>query len=346
MAAPRCLKNEELNSALKSLAERGPEGEIFKKYNDHFKANFHRSFLPNLITVISCFGPMEAQRKIYSHTTPAMLVTWILWSFRIQIINEELLEYSLENPLHVKIKGGGHPVLKSCLVEETEYVATSALKNLHSAIFESAFPLFVDFLSCLFQSASEKESPFPFTAHLKNNATSPAVTLNITHFVSLRHFFVRSYNLFGIDYIESPEILEFLAGKVEEIMENPVRLAKHLIKSQEETEHVKKEERISKKKVPRSESFLSGKPSMGQKPGKIEEMSSKDSFDTQCRKETLTVPLHLKEVTQECCPVYRYHDLKDIYQEVTKKLFAVAFDDVDCKPQAMDPLEMFILESL
>ena len=45
----------------------------------------------------------------------------------------------------------------------------------------------------------------------------------------LRHFFVRSYNLFGVDYIESPKILESLAGKVKQIMKYPMQFAKGLI---------------------------------------------------------------------------------------------------------------------
>ena len=52
------------------------------------------------------------------------------------MIDDELIEYCFpSNPLHVKIRGTGHPVLQSCLAENTEYVATSALKNCHPAIF-------------------------------------------------------------------------------------------------------------------------------------------------------------------------------------------------------------------
>ena len=52
------------------------------------------------------------------------------------MIDDELIEYCFpSNPLHVKIRGTGHPVLQSCLVENTKYVATSALKNCHPAIF-------------------------------------------------------------------------------------------------------------------------------------------------------------------------------------------------------------------
>lgn len=52
------------------------------------------------------------------------------------MIDDELIEYCFpSNPLHVRIRGTGHPVLRSCLTENTEYVATSALKNFHPAIF-------------------------------------------------------------------------------------------------------------------------------------------------------------------------------------------------------------------
>ncbi len=62
----------------------------------------------------------------------------------------------------------------------------------------------------------------------------------------------------------------------------------------------------------------------------------------------VTVPFLPKEATQEFCPVYRYHDLHNIYQEVTKKLVDVAFYAMpkDCKLQAMDPLERSVLEDL
>ena len=54
------------------------------------------------------------------------------------LIDDEQIEYCFpSNPLHVRIRGTGHPVLQSCLAENAEYVATSALKNFHPAIFGS-----------------------------------------------------------------------------------------------------------------------------------------------------------------------------------------------------------------
>ncbi len=162
----------------------------------------------------------------------------------------------------------------------------------------------------------------------------------------LCHFFVRSYNLFGEDYIENPQILECLARKVQEIMENPVRFAKQLIQSQVETKDVKQEECVCMKNMERRESCLSEKPASGQRHAYIKEITSKGSCDTQCTKGKVTVPLQPTDATEECCPVYRYHDLHDVYQEVTKKLVDVAFDDTDCKLQALDPLERSLVEDL
>ena len=60
------------------------------------------------------------------------------------LIHDELIEYLPDNPLHVRIKGIDHPVLQSCLVGDTEYVATSALKNFHPALYRSSSVNFAD----------------------------------------------------------------------------------------------------------------------------------------------------------------------------------------------------------
>ena len=52
------------------------------------------------------------------------------------MIDDEQIEYCFpSNPLHVRIRGTGHPVLQSCLAGNTDYVTTSAIKNFHPAIF-------------------------------------------------------------------------------------------------------------------------------------------------------------------------------------------------------------------
>ena len=98
------------------------------------------------------------------------------------IISEDLLEYSPVNPLHVRIKGSDHPVLQSCLVEGTEYVATSAIKKFHPQIYGNVLPGYVDLMTRVFHAMPRgKLSPIPeVTTHLKNKAASPAVTFNFS----------------------------------------------------------------------------------------------------------------------------------------------------------------------
>ena len=101
-------------------------------------------------------------------------------------IHEELIEYLPENPMHVRIIGADHPVLKSCLVEDTEYVATSVLKTFHPAIygrsvsnvlniiiFATAWPLMV-------MMTPELSSLLESTYQLKNKEASPALTFSFS----------------------------------------------------------------------------------------------------------------------------------------------------------------------
>ena len=89
------------------------------------------------------------------------------------MIDDELIEYFPSNPLYVRIRGTGHPVLQSCLAENTEYVATSALKNFHPAIFG---PVSI---------TNNADDVFPSTfvpmpglsLSVKNSMTSPAIKI-------------------------------------------------------------------------------------------------------------------------------------------------------------------------
>ena len=147
----------------------------------------------------------------------------------------------------------------------------------------------------------------------------------------LRHFFVRSYNLFGVDYIEDPEILEFLAGKVEQIMRNPIRFSKQLIQQQGDSSQVKMEKVVSEKNVLGSEAALSTNPTTDQRHGEIKEVLSNSNFDERQREEKATVPLLPKEATQGSSPTagHGYHGLNDILLEVTNKLTGTAFNNTE-----------------
>ncbi|XP_073227753.1 uncharacterized protein [Porites lutea] len=99
------------------------------------------------------------------------------------MIHEEFIEYLPENPMHVRIKGADHPVLKSCLVEDKEYVATSALKKFHPAIYGRSAPYIVDITTRAHQQimlTPERSSLLQSTSYLKDKEASPAITVNFT----------------------------------------------------------------------------------------------------------------------------------------------------------------------
>ncbi len=164
----------------------------------------------------------------------------------------------------------------------------------------------------------------------------------------LRHFFVRSYNLFGEDYIENTELLQGLAAKVKQIMDDPMQFSIQLIQNQEETKQVKKEECVSKENFPRTHSTRTGKPAPSEEHLITEEVPFECINDTHYRNEKVTDPVLPTEATQESCQgaSYRYHDLQDIYQEVTKQLVDMAFHDTDCTLRAMDPRGRSLVEDL
>lgn len=181
-----------LNFILKSLAERGKDGEIFKEYNEHFTSDFtlprqlfsesNNGEIDHDHSMLRAYGSSAEDLQFYDPCDAGDIDLMVFPLSDNLMIYEERLEYSLENPLHVRIKGSDHPLLQSCLVENTEYVATSALKNFSSAIFGSSVPFLVDFVSGISQLTSEDGFPFRLTAHLKKkNANSPAITLCMSH---------------------------------------------------------------------------------------------------------------------------------------------------------------------
>ena len=177
---------EELNVVFKSLGERGEEAQIKKEYNDYVVvyvlqqlSEFLSKKTANRI-MARPYGSAVEDLKCLAPDDYGDVDIMIFPASDNLMISEELLEYSLENPLHVKIKGRDHPVLQSCLVEDTEYVPTSALKGFHPAIYGSSSPYLADFVSRIFQLLSREDVSrlVQCTTQLKNSTTSPAITLN------------------------------------------------------------------------------------------------------------------------------------------------------------------------
>ena len=143
----------------------------------------------------------------------------------------------------------------------------------------------------------------------------------------LPHFFVSSYNLFGVEYIEDPKILESLAKKVEEIMESPLEISKTLIRQYQED--VKPVEEHDGEETDKTRS------------GGHDENQSKE--------ETSTTPLRQTVTTTQgtsATPSYGYHELEAMCLEVSKELIDKALNDADCDLVTLDAVERSLVEDL
>ncbi|KAL9960430.1 hypothetical protein ACROYT_G033885 [Oculina patagonica] len=180
--------SDELNSILKTLAGRDKEAEIYKKYNDFFTG----SLLPQLSSTSNksevdgdyvkmwAYGSAAEDLQSFDHCDAGDMDFMIFPNLDEMIIREEMLEYSLENPLHVTIKGGDNLVLQSCLVENSEYVATSALKNFHPAIFGSKAPTYTLISLLSFFARWRNEEGFHLVVKPPKNNSKPECDFRIS----------------------------------------------------------------------------------------------------------------------------------------------------------------------
>ena len=127
----------------------------------------------------------------------------------------------------------------------------------------------------------------------------------------LPHYFVQSYNLFDIDYIQDPAILESLTERVEQIMENPVKFAQELIL-------VTQGERSS--------------------PVQEQEQEQINSPSNQLQSELMLFSSLKKENTELV-------GQRKVYFDAIKDLFEVVNND-DCILENLDPTERTVVEDL
>ena len=190
MASTEGLKTKDLNFIFKALAQNGKEGQLLKEYSEkqtrYFLQllSFHVNKTENRV-ILQAYGSAAEDLKCYECHDLGDMDIMIFPNSDNLTIHEELLEYSVGNPLHVRIKGCDHPVLQSCLVEETVYVATSTLKNFHPAIFGSEATWIVDVITRVYQSFLREEFSPIVTGELSNHCRSPAITFNLSRALAI-----------------------------------------------------------------------------------------------------------------------------------------------------------------
>ena len=181
--------SQELNFVFRSLAEQGKEAKKWKEHTE-IVLFYILEQLTELLEkhsenniVFQPYGSAAEDLKCIQPDDVGDVDIVIFPKSDNLMIHDGLIEYLLENPMHVRIKGADHPVLQSCLVEDTEYVATSALKNFHQAIYGSSAPYIADTITRAYQQISTQKElssllQSTYISCLKNNATGPAITTN------------------------------------------------------------------------------------------------------------------------------------------------------------------------
>ena len=188
MAAARQHVDEgDLNFVFKRLGERGKEAELMKKINEHVNGptsellTEHFMELTENQVIIRHYGSAAEDLKCLSPDDYGDTDIMVFPSSEVFLIHEEMVDHPLESPLHVRIRASDHPVLQSCLVEGTEYLATSALKNFHPAIYGNKVSKLFDCLTNYAIRAFSKDDPkqcLPIVASWKNEKTSPAFSVH------------------------------------------------------------------------------------------------------------------------------------------------------------------------
>ena len=176
---------EEMNLVFKCLGERGREAQLVKEHDEKFL-----SFLLGKLTeastkftekklVVRPYGSAAEDLKCLSPENYGDIDIMVFPTTDSLIIHEDMLEYLPENPLYVRIRASDHSVFQSCLVEGTEYLATSALKNFDPAIYGSKSSEWFDYLKYSLSIVSDDRSPsLQFVCSWKNKEVGPAFTID------------------------------------------------------------------------------------------------------------------------------------------------------------------------
>jgi len=168
-------KTQDLNFVIKALGE---QGKIIQRMKEKHMSSFQlliQSLLCGFGVTTQLYGSAAENLQCREIDNFGDVDAMIFPNSDNLMIHDKMIEYLPEHPIHVRIKGLDHPVLQSLLVEGTEYVATSAVKNFHHAIY-GLYGIVYSFV--LNPNVFPSFAPLP-TAFKQNNKTGPAVTYHV-----------------------------------------------------------------------------------------------------------------------------------------------------------------------
>ena len=174
--------NEELNRIILLLGKRGKESLRWENHEGNF---WNIMFNPSLeiwnnisgtCLILQPYGSTAEDLKSEEADDIGDVDIMIFPDSDNLLIHDEMIEYLPDHPLHVRIKGADHPVLKFCCVKDTGYLSTSALKTSNELIYGDLG----DALGFTFELISRETPSFtlPLACHLENSGSSPALKVN------------------------------------------------------------------------------------------------------------------------------------------------------------------------
>lgn len=242
------VETQELNLILKSLGEGNKEGGIIWKAQmksscfllsllQDFMSRVGRGFEKEFDCTLRLYGSSaEDLKSSMSANDIGDYDIMAIPSSEDLLIDDEMIEYLPQHPLHVRVKGRGHPLLQSCLVEDTPYVTTSAIKEFHPLIYGRGASVLMKMMPRLSQAVCRKSFWLRDSniGEWENKEDGPALQMDLNHSYSVSEVVEsmtnkHSFPNFGVAEIEFLSILACLMLDVE-YTKDQAELCEELVK--------------------------------------------------------------------------------------------------------------------
>ena len=172
------LSDEEINEFFKKMSTEDEDGRSWNEYAETFVPTFMDSLSSLLNLPKFTFGSTVERLRCY---TPHDIgdFDFMFFPSRDEMrLSPDRLNDIPGCPGFVYINGCGHPVLKDCLYQDTNYVATSALTEFHPSVFGGVSVL-LQALPLVMKVMSVHMDTSKMAMKLSNSCqTGPAVTLD------------------------------------------------------------------------------------------------------------------------------------------------------------------------
>lgn len=138
--ASKNYSDSDLNDYFEAMSFQDQEEKSWQEYTDFLLSkleNVASSFRNQQIPIaIGAFGSSVEKLRIISPENIGD-VDFMVFSLADETrITESIMEYSFpDDPVFVRLRGKDHPILQHCLAENSDYVASAALKVFHPKVF-------------------------------------------------------------------------------------------------------------------------------------------------------------------------------------------------------------------